>query len=164
MKMRIWVVFTIVAGLLVMSIFSGCNAGVSKEARLTMFKADVIDGDSPKEHFGSRSAAVGVNYGTITTIGLDNTSGNTTVFTGQSISGNSFALDFNYTPLGGGTSSETVTGTFYSEENGLSGEDCQHRNQIAVFHRNGIAGSGLKGSQRLPFSSGPSSGMNLLAG
>lgn len=123
MKIKKTVIFIVAAGLLALIIFSGCNAGVSKEDRLTMFKADVIAGDSPKEHFGSRSAAVGVNYGTITTIGLDNTSGNTTEFTGRSIGGNSFTLNFDFTPPTGGTSSETVTGTFYSEENGLSGED-----------------------------------------
>ncbi|MDF1569599.1 MAG: hypothetical protein RQ801_07430 [Spirochaetaceae bacterium] len=107
-----------IAAVLGLLTVSGCKAGISKEDRLTLFKADVIAVDNPKEHFGNRVEAIGINYATITTVDLDNTSGNFD-FTGQNISGDSFRLDFT---IGG--ISDWVTGAFYSEDTGgLGGED-----------------------------------------
>lgn len=95
-----------------------CSAGMTKLDRLEAFKADIIAVDNPREHFEGHTNAASIDYAAVTTIDLDNNSGNL-VFTGQNISGDLFSLDFTI-----GISPYSVDGSFFNAgSGGLGGDD-----------------------------------------
>ncbi len=117
MSKNIFRIFITVTASALILFLGGCSAGMTKSARLEAFKADILAVNSPREHFRGDPDAATVDYATVTTVNLDNNSGSL-VFTGQSITDDSFSLSFNV-----GTSAYTDTGTFFNAGDSLMGDD-----------------------------------------
>jgi|GEM_PF-5845612 len=117
MSKKFFRIFIAVSVTALIFFLGGCSAGMTKSARLEAFKADILAVNSPREHFKGDPDAATLDYGTVTTVDLDNSAGNL-VFTGQSITDDSFSLSFIV-----GSTPFTDTGTFFNAGDSLMGDD-----------------------------------------
>lgn len=115
MTLRKGFIVVVLALSLIAVMFTGCDAGMTKEERLEAFKEDALAGRNLRSHFSGSNAGE-VNSNTFTDI--FDTTDNLSINSSSSISGTSFSFDWSTDTAG----SCTANGTFVSENSGL-GED-----------------------------------------
>jgi len=113
------IIITIVV-MVILGFVSGCDAGISKDARLSAFIADMESGDNPnpRVHFSGNANASKIDSATFNSTNMDPS--NNLDIMGYVINGDTFTMDYTTDTY----SDETIaTASFYVEKGALGEEN-----------------------------------------